>query len=595
MTLRKYTAALLALFALLATAAVTAPVAAQPEGTPGGQRVEAIIQFDQTPTPADAAAVGAVGGEVGYRLENINVLTVIVPEPALQGLSQRPGVVSVELARQDIAFHDHETTDGAELQWGVNRVDAEYASNDGLGAVVAILDTGLDTGHPEFSGRVLTEAMSFAGRTASTNVSDKNGHGTHVAGIVGAASSNGGVVGVAPQADILPIQIAKGSRIKDESILAALNYVLGLVGADLQNCIGNGSVDVINMSYGGGARSDAEEDALNCLDAAGVTLVSSAGNSSGGLAGFPAAYGSVIAVSSTTPSDTLSSFSSVGLTLEDLAAPGSNIYSTYKDGGYAHMSGTSMASPHVAGAAAVLAAANTPNVRSVLTATAENIGLSESERGAGLLDVAPNSGDNLGNRAPVVDAGPDQTVEAGKGALLAGAASDPDGHTITVKWAVESGDGVFTSDSTAGTTFTPSSPGEHVLSLTATETASENLSSSDTVVVTALDPNVVVETFSVTDIRVSRTSKGRWQDVTFVVSVATDTGDGDLEGAVVTADVERSGRVFADMVQTTNGNGEASFTIRRALAEDYWINVTDVSHPDPNLVWSGGRVTYLSE
>jgi subtilisin len=369
--------------------------------------------------------------------------------------------------------------------------------------------------------------------------------------------------------------------------------VLGLVGA------APGSVDVINMSFGSSAPLGAERDALASLESAGVTLVSSAGNSSGGAVGYPAAYTSVVAVSSTTPADALSSFSSVGPEVE-IAAPGSNIYSTSKDGGYVHMSGTSMASPHVAGAAALVVAAGATDpaaVRDAL-ARAEDIGLEPSQMGAGLLDV-PGAfnltvGDNLGNRAPIADAGPDLTVVAGQAVTLGGSATDPDGDGVSVAWSIESapsgGEGSsFTAPTSATSDFTPDTPGDYVLSLTATEVGSAGLSASDTVTVTALDSNATIVSFTVDVTGTFRTAKGPWEDVTFVVRASTQNGP--VEGAVLTADIIRETRTFSGLVETTNATGEASFTIRRALAEPYSIVVTGASHADPSLVWDGTQGT----
>ena len=548
--------------------------------------------LDHTPTDADVAAVERSGGSVGQRLSNIDVLTVTVPENALRGLASRPGVVSVERAREDIVLHDHETTGGAELQWGVDRIDAEAAHsavpNTGAGTVVAVLDTGLDPDHPEFANRVHPDGVSVAGRTQSPDFSDRHGHGTHVSGIIAAAANGSGVVGVAPDAIILPVQIAKGSRIKDASILAAYDYINGLIAEGVQ-------VHVINMSFGGGAPSNAEAAALTALDELGVTLVSSAGNDSGGAVGYPAAYPNVIAVSSTTTGDTLSGFSSVGLGSDDLAAPGSNIYSTYKDGGYAHMSGTSMASPHVAGAAALAVAGGVVgDVRTALIDSAESIGLDDEEQGAGLVDAAQlvgiTTGDDLGNRSPVADAGPDQTVASGQTVALSGSASfDPDGDTLTYAWS--SGEAnALNPNNTASTVYTPpAAPGTYTVTLTVTDPF--GASDSDTVIVTVLDPNATVVNYGVSQITSSRKAKGPSSDVTFVVTVTTSNGT-PVAGATAIADVTRVGRTFADMVETTDSAGNAAFTIRRALDEPYSIEVKDVTHPDPSLVWDGMIETY---
>jgi subtilisin len=579
-----------ALATVLLALVLATPVGAQQQG----QNVDAIVLLDHGPNAADEARVTGLRGQVGQRLENINVLTVSLPEPALAALSRSPGVISVERARDDIAYHDHATDPGDELQWGANRVDAEIAhaaGKAGSGVVVAVVDTGIDLDHPEFANRIDHRRVSFAGRNPSNDVNDKNGHGTHTAGIVGAAAGNGGVVGVAPEAMILPIQVSKGSRIKDEAILAAFDYLVGLASPP----------DVVSMSFGSSQSSEAESAALKALADAGVTLVASAGNSSGGPVGFPAGYGHVIAVSSTTVDDTLSSFSSVGLGSGDLAAPGSSIYSTSKDGGYVHMSGTSMSAPHVAGAAALVIGDEAGDARTVLTdpGKAEDIGLTESQMGAGLLDVAAafglDSGNNLGNVPPVVDAGADQTVVLPVGVQLDGTATDANGDALDIEWAVTDAPADSIAEpvnaSSLQTTFTPVLAGTYTLQLTATENSTtEAYVASDTIVITALAQGTEIENYGVASITVARTAQGRWENVDFTVTIETSTGV-PVEGASVTASISRPGRVFADIAATTNASGQTSFRIRRAVSETYTIVIKDVTHTDPMLAWDGAQAS----
>lgn len=575
--------------------ALTVPAVAA-GAPPQGQNVEAIVLLDHSPGAADEVRVTGLGGRVGKRLENINVLIVSLPEPALAALSRSPGVLSVERARDDIFYHDHATDPGDELQWGVNRVDAEIAHADtktGSGVVVAVVDTGIDLDHPEFVGRIDSRRMSFAGGRPSDDVSDKNGHGTHTAGIVGAAADGIGVVGVAPEATILPIQVSKGNNIKDAAVLAAFDYLLGL------EQVVDGSVDVVSMSFGSSQSSDAEEAALQALAVEGVTLVASAGNDSGGQLGFPAGYDHVMAVSSTNLDDTLSSFSSVGLRLGDVAAPGSNIYSTSKDGGYVHKSGTSMSAPHVAGAAALVIETGLPDARGVLTGAAEDIGLTTSQRGAGLLDVAAafglNSGNNLGNVPPVVDAGPDQSVVLDATVQLDGSVTDANGDVLAIAWTVTDQPAGSTASpvdaSNPQTTFTPDLAGSYTLQLTATESSTNELyGTSDSVVINALASGTEIESYGVASITVVRTRQGRWENVDFTVTIKTSAGLA-VEDAAVTASISRPGRVFDDLVGTTNASGQTRFRIKRAINEIYSILIKDVTHTDPVLAWNGAQAS----
>ncbi|MFC6991937.1 S8 family serine peptidase [Haladaptatus sp. GCM10025707] len=165
--------------------------------------------------------------------------------------------------------------------------------------------------------------------------------------------------------------------------------------------VGDQGFDVGSLSLGGGA-SETLKEAVEYTTSKGVLLVAAAGNDGPctDCVGYPAAYPEVVAVSSTNQNDGLSSFSSQGPEI-DIAAPGSNIYSTYTGGSYATLSGTSMACPHVSGAAGQLMAQgqSASQARNTLLSTAEDIGLSANESGAGLVDVAAalghNSGDDL--------------------------------------------------------------------------------------------------------------------------------------------------------------------------------------------------------
>lgn len=265
-------------------------------------------------------------------------------------------------------------------------------SETGEGVVVAFIDTGIDLDHPEFSGRVLPgtcigdPSTKCAGDAALG--ADNNGHGTHVAGIVGAANDGVGATGVAPGASLLPVKVldARGNGSFDD-VAAGITYAA------------THGADVINMSIGGSSSSPV---LLTALQGAAPTavIVAAAGNGGKRLPpAYPAAYataadvvGSMIIVGSVDANNRISNFSQTpgngGCTstgggqvcFKDvfLVAPGRNIYSTYPDDTYARLSGTSMATPYVAGAAAlVLSAAPylTPQqVVSILLNSATDLG-----------------------------------------------------------------------------------------------------------------------------------------------------------------------------------------------------------------------------
>jgi hypothetical protein len=260
-----------------------------------------------------------------------------------------------------------------------------------------------------------------------------------------------------------------------------------------------------------------------------------------------------------------------------------------------------MSAPHVAGAAALVIGDEAGDARTVLTdpGKAEDIGLTESQMGAGLLDVAAafglDSGNNLGNVPPVVDAGADQTVVLPVGVQLDGTATDANGDALDIEWAVTDAPADSIAEpvnaSSLQTTFTPVLAGTYTLQLTATENSTtEAYVASDTIVITALAQGTEIENYGVASITVARTAQGRWENVDFTVTIETSTGV-PVEGASVTASISRPGRVFADIAATTNASGQTSFRIRRAVSETYTIVIKDVTHTDPMLAWDGAQAS----
>lgn len=251
--------------------------------------------------------------------------------------------------------------------------------------VIAILDTGIDMAHPDLSSAIWTNPDEIANNGLDDDANgfvddvhgwdfadndnmpdDDHGHGTHVAGIVGATINNGiGIAGVAGGATLMPVDVFKGGIGTYEDLIRAIIYATD-----------NGA-HVINMSLGAASYSRGEEMAVDYAWAHGVVVVAAAGNTSSEQYHYPAAHEHVIAVAATSSADVLASFSTRG-DFVDVAAPGVSIYSTYRSGGYAFMSGTSMASPHVAGLAALILSRNptlTPDeVRTLIEKNADDLG-----------------------------------------------------------------------------------------------------------------------------------------------------------------------------------------------------------------------------
>lgn len=245
--------------------------------------------------------------------------------------------------------------------WGVETV---YQNEDllktsgGLGVKVAVLDSGVNAGHPDLKNRVIEckDFTNFRFSIVDKQCDDKNGHGTHVAGIIAADSGTDklGMFGVAPAAKVMAYKVCdtNGNCYADDIAVA------------LRTAADNGA-QVINMSFGTDNDIAMIADAINYASEKGVLLIAAAGNDGPGQGSidYPAAYASVIAVGAVNPSLAVASWSSRGdnsLSTPDLvenrdiefAAPGENIESTWKNGGYAILSGTSMASPFVTGLAA---------------------------------------------------------------------------------------------------------------------------------------------------------------------------------------------------------------------------------------------------
>ncbi|MFH1049150.1 MAG: S8 family peptidase [Patescibacteria group bacterium] len=226
------------------------------------------------------------------------------------------------------------------LPWGVDRIDAEkvWDTTTGDPIKVVVIDTGIDILHPDLKANIKGGVNTINSRRSYT---DDNGHGTHVAGIIGAIDNVIGVVGVGPEIDLYAVKALdrRGSGYLSD-IIEGLDWAIA------------NNMQVVNMSLGTSANVLSFQEAVQRVNATGIVQVAAAGNS-GGAVLYPAAYSEVIAVSATDASDTIASWSSRGPEV-DLAAPGVSIYSTYKGSTYATLSGTSMASPHVAGVAALV-------------------------------------------------------------------------------------------------------------------------------------------------------------------------------------------------------------------------------------------------
>ncbi len=292
------------------------------------------------------------GGATLKHLRLVNAVAAELPdEAAAADLARQPGVVRVE--EDAIAWADGQPVQvqgrGAKVQpaqsvpWGVAKIGADRVSASNNAVEVAVLDTGIQLDHPDLSANI---AGSYNAIRPGASATDKNGHGTHVAGTVAALNNAIGVVGVAPAVRLYAVKVLGDS---------GYGYVSDII-EGIDWAIGHGA-EVINMSLGTSVDVQALHDAVIRAFDAGVTVVAAAGNSgpADNTVNYPARYPEVIAVAATDQNDALASFSSRGPEV-DVAAPGVSILSTYKGSWYATLSGTSMATPHVAGTAALVRA-----------------------------------------------------------------------------------------------------------------------------------------------------------------------------------------------------------------------------------------------
>jgi len=273
-------------------------------------------------------------------------------------------------------FQQTNATQG-EMPWGVVRVNAQKAwtKTRGAGVRVAVIDTGVDCSHPDLAANCVSGYNAFDKKKAPM---DDQGHGTHVAGTIGAVADGKGVVGVAPSVKIVPVKVldAKGGG-------RLTTIIKGLI------WVGNNNIDVANMSLGSPMGTIFMRLAVSYAKSRGVAVIAAAGNS-GKSVGYPAAYGNTIAVSASDSNDGIAKFSSRGKQV-DFIAPGVDIKSTLPGGKYGRYSGTSMATPHVAGLAALAVAQGAKGFDGVKAALSRGAGpmsgLSAKEQGKGMIDA----------------------------------------------------------------------------------------------------------------------------------------------------------------------------------------------------------------
>jgi len=239
-----------------------------------------------------------------------------------------------------------EETVGEIIDYGVKMVGAplEWPETLGEGINVGIIDTGVDITHQDLKPNI-KKYINFADVDID-NIFDENGHGTHVAGIISAAQNNFGIIGVAPCANLyIARAFNKNGYSAPGAIIKAINWMI------------DNEVKIINMSFTTNEYSAEYHEVIKQAYASGITMVCAAGNSGGELAGdsvgYPAKFNETISVAAVDINKKVTEFSSKGLKT-DIAAAGYEILSCYPENKFARLSGTSMATPVISGAAAIL-------------------------------------------------------------------------------------------------------------------------------------------------------------------------------------------------------------------------------------------------
>ncbi len=482
---------------------------------------------------------GAARGELGYTYQHaIRGFSARMPAAALNGLRNHPLVEFIE-ADQPVSAFVTQTN----ATWGLDRIDQRdrplngtyVYEADGSGVRAYIIDTGIRPSHNDFGGRV---AGGFTAINDGRGTTDCNGHGTHVAGTVG-----GTTWGVAKKAQLIPVRVlnCQGNG-TTAGVIAGVDWVTA----------NHVKPAVANMSLGGGASTALDAAVANAVSA-GVTMVVAAGNDNANACNYsPARAASAITVGATTSSDARASYSNYGSCL-DLFAPGSSITSAWytNNSATSTISGTSMASPHVAGVAALYLQQN-PSASPSSVANAI-VGNSTTGKVTSAGSNSPNrllysgfiGGGGSENMPPTASfsfscTGLTCTFDGG-------ASSDPDGSIVSYAW--NFGDGSNGSGVTPSKTY--SSAGTRTVTLTVTDNAGATASTQRSVTTTAPGSSISLTV---------RTSKVR----------GVNSANLSWSGAAGTVDVYRGSQLQATVSGTTyvdeigRGSGSVSYRVCNA-------------------------------
>ncbi|MFQ5640677.1 MAG: S8 family peptidase [bacterium] len=370
------------LFSLALVSVTLISCGQKPPPEPAQVEGEVLIKFKSTVSATSVTqALSHAGLSIHRSFDQIDVLRCRIEgaKTVAEAVAECNAADNIEYAEPNYIYHTMATPNDPRLTelWGLHMIDAPQAWDVQTGSksvIVGVIDTGIHHEHEDLAVNVWSNPGETGEGKENNGVDDDgngfvddvhgwdffnddndprddNDHGSHVSGTIGAAGDNGkGVVGVNWNVTLMGLKFlgGDGSGNTGDAIDAIIYGT-------------NMGAKVLSNSWGGGGRSQALEDAIRFANDQGVLFVAAAGNAGSDndtFPSFPASYEveNVVAVAASTENDGLASFSNTGLHSVDLAAPGTNILSTVSNGSYNSFNGTSMATPHVSGAAALVMA-----------------------------------------------------------------------------------------------------------------------------------------------------------------------------------------------------------------------------------------------
>ncbi len=528
--------------------------------------------------------------EITYEFSTFPAVNAYIPEGLVEVIANIPFVKTVEIATEVYLLEDT-------LDWGVDRVDADivWGGSDGAldvttsiagsGVKVAVIDTGIDYTHPDL-------AAAYAGGYDFVNDDndplDDQGHGTHVAGTIAAQDDEpnalaGSLIGTAPKVSIYAVKVLdnRGSG-SSADVAAGIDWAAA-----------NG-MQIASLSLGSSSPSTTIQIAGENAYAAGVLLVAASGND-GAEVGYPAAFPEFIAVGATDINDQIADFSNFGPELE-ISAPGVDITSTtptYKVGNgifapalnYDTWSGTSMATPHVSGVAALVFSADPSltnvDVRSILQNSAEDLGApgKDDYYGYGLVDAEAAVALATGGGGSINDTTPPAQVTGLTASVISSSqidlAWDANSESDLSHYNVYR-DGVLiaqpTTNSFSDTGLSASTT--YTYEVSAVDTSSNEGTKSDPVNATTLDASTT--TMYVLSITFVETFfAGTY--TTYATVTVVDAAGNPLEGVIVDVQVTFPDGSIGTGSGTTDANGEVVFSWNSNSCGTYTLDVTGLT------------------